>query len=273
MSEIHGAVGAYVLNALDGHELEEFEAHLADCAICQREVVEFRETATELSLLSRTTPPPALKESVMAAIGGVRVLPPLDGAMEAGLSGAPEDAPRRAIDGMPATPTDGMLATPTDELAVRRQRRMTRVMSLAVAAVTVVALALGGWVVSLSQRQPQVATVTAETELLRAPDLRAYTIDLKDGGKATFIASKSLNRAMFSSGDLPALKDDQTYQLWTLAGPLTSPTRVTPDALVGGGAAKQWFTGPVAQSDALAISIEKSGGASSPTNIQGATSL
>jgi anti-sigma-K factor RskA len=150
---------------------------------------------------------------------------------------------------------------------------MTRVMSLAVAAVTVVALALGGWVVSLSQRQPQVASVTAETELLRAPDLKAYTIDLKDGGKATFIASKSLNRAMFSSGDLPALKDDQTYQLWTLAGPLTAPTRVTPDALVGGGAAKQWFTGPVAQSDALAISIEKSGGASAPTNIQGATAF
>ena len=265
MSEIHGAVGAYVLNALDGHELDEFEAHLAGCAICQREVVEFRETATELSLLSRTTPPPALKESVMAAIGGVRVLPPLDGAAEADVSGAPEDAPRRAM--------DGVLAAPIDELAVRRQRRMTRVLSLAVAAVTVVALALGGWVVSLSQRQPQVATVTAETELLRAPDLKAYTVDLRDGGKATFIASKSLNRAMFSSGDLPALKDDQTYQLWTLAGPLTSPTRVTPDALVGGGAAKQWFTGPVAQSDALAISIEKSGGASSPTDIQGATAL
>ena len=266
MSEIHGAVGAYVLNALDGHELEEFEAHLADCAICQREVVEFRETATELSLLSRTTPPPALKESVMAAIGGVRVLPPLGGAVEADQdSGAPEVASRRV--------TDGVLATPIDELAVRRQRRATRFLSLAVAVVTVVALALGGWAVSLSQRPPQVAAASAETQLLQAPDLKAYTIDLKDGGKATFIASKSLNRAMFSSGDLPALKDDQTYQLWTLAGPLTAPTRVTPDALVGGGAAKQWFTGPVAQSDALAISIEKSGGASSPTNIQGATAF
>jgi len=116
--------------------------------------------------------------------------------------------------------------------------------------------------------------VTAETELLRAPDLKAYTIDLKDGGKATILASKSLNRALLSSGDLPALTEGRTYQLWTLAGPLTSPTRVTPDALVAGGAvAKQWFTGPVAQSDALAISIEKAGGATSPTNVQGATAL
>jgi len=268
MSEIHGAVGAYVLNALDGHDLHEFEAHLADCATCQREVVEFRQTATELSLLSRTTPPPTLKESVMTAIAGVRALPP-EGAVEADqASMATEAVPHRAL--------NEVLPEPTDELAARRQRRMTRLLSLAVAVVTVVALALGGWVVSLSQRQPPVAvaSVTAETELLRAPDLKAYTIDLKDGGKATFIASKSLNRALFSSGNLPVLKEDQTYQLWTLAGPLTAPTRVTPDALVGGGsAAKQWFTGPIAQSDALGISIEKAGGASAPTNVQAQTAF
>jgi hypothetical protein len=266
MSEIHGAVGAYVMNALDGAELDEFETHLADCATCQREVIEFRETASEMSLLSRTAPPPALKESVMAAIAGVRVLPPEIGAVDPEpVQVVSEAAPRRALDGEPVEPVD--------ELALRRQRRMTRLLSLAVAAVTVVALVLGGWVVSLSQRPP-VASATAETELLRAPDLKAYTIDLKDGGKATFIASKSLNKAMFSSGDLPALPGDETYQLWTLAGPLTAPTRVTPDALVGGGSAvKQWFTGPVAQSDALAISIEKAGGASAPTNVQGATAF
>jgi len=267
MSEIHSAVGAYVMNALDGHELAEFEAHLADCATCQREVVEFRETATELSVLSRTTPPPALKESVMAAIAGVRVLPPEERAV------ATDHASIAATVVAPREPDD-VHAEPTDELDVRRQRRTTRLLSLAVAAVTVVALALGGLVVSMIQRQPSVASATAETQLLRAPDLKAYTIDLKDGGKATFVASKSLNRAMFSGGDLPALKDDQTYQLWTLAGPLSAPTRVTPDALVGGGAtAKQWFTGPVAQSDALAISIEKAGGASAPTNVQGATAF
>jgi anti-sigma-K factor RskA len=258
MSEIHGAVGAYVLNALEGPELTQFEAHLAGCETCRREVVEFRETATELSLLSRTAPPPALKDSVMAAISGVRVLPPDE----------------VAADAVPAHGPDQVLVTPTDELAVRRERRMTRLLTLAVAAVTVVALALGGWVVSLSQRQPSVAGMTAETELLRAADLTAYTIDLKDGGKATFLASKSLNRAMFSSRDLPALTSGRTYQLWTLAGPLTAPTRVTPDALLGGGGTvKQWFTGPVAQSDALAISIEQAGGASAPTDVQGATAL
>ena len=59
MSEIHGAVGLYVVNALDPDELEEFEAHLAVCPTCSREVEEFGETAAELSLLASAPPPPA----------------------------------------------------------------------------------------------------------------------------------------------------------------------------------------------------------------------
>lgn len=241
MSEIHGAVGAYVMDALEPDERAEFEAHLPTCETCTREVLEFREASAELSQLSAAPPPPALKASVMAAIGEVRVLPP---------------------------------ETPVTELAERRQRRTTRVLAVAVAAMLVVALGLSGWVVTLLQREPPVATATAETELLRAPDLTAHTIDLKGGGTATIVASRSLNKAMFSSTDLPVLASGRTYQLWTLVGPLSAPTRVTPDALVGGGTGvKAWFTGPIGQSDAVAISIEPAGGAASPSDIQGATAL
>ena len=73
MSEIHNPVGSYVVNALDPDELEEFEAHLAVCPTCTREVQEFSETAAELSLLaSATPPPPALRSSILAAISEVR---------------------------------------------------------------------------------------------------------------------------------------------------------------------------------------------------------
>jgi anti-sigma-K factor RskA len=246
MSEIHGASGSYVLNALEPSERDEFEAHLAECETCSRELAELRETASEMSLLSVTAPPSALKSEVMAAISTVRVLPP--------------EAPVTRID--------------AGQGALRRQRRTTRLLTLAVAAALVIALSLGAWAVSLSRNQAPSAAASLEAQLLQAPDLRAYTVDLKDGGKGTFIASRSLNRALFSSGDLPVLTSGQTYQLWTLAGPLKAPTRVTPDALVSGGATvKMWFTGPVAQSDALAISIERAGGATTPTNIQGAAAF
>ena len=76
MSEIHGAVGSYVVNALDPDEMDEFEAHLAVCPTCSREVAEFGETAAELSLLASVPPPAPLRGSILSAISEVRPLPP-----------------------------------------------------------------------------------------------------------------------------------------------------------------------------------------------------
>lgn len=250
MSEIHGASGSYVLNALDPAEKADFEAHLAQCETCQREVAEFRETVGELASMSAASPPPDLKAHVMGAISGVRVLPPRE----------PSPAPSA-----PSAP---------DELALRRQRRTIRALTLAVAAVLVVAVGLGGWVLVLSRQQAPSASTTREGQLLAAPDLTAYTVDLKDGGTGTILVSKSRDQALFTSGDLPALSGGRTFQLWTLSGPLSAPTRVSPDALVsGGGVVRQWFTGPISDSDAVAISIEEAGGASAPTDVQAATTL
>jgi anti-sigma-K factor RskA len=252
MSEIHGATGSYVLHALDPSELDEFEAHLAVCPTCSQEVVEFCETAAELSLLANATPPPALRSSVLSAISGVRVLPPEAPA-------EPEPAPVQA-----AAPPATEVATvaPVDELALRRQRRTTRLLSLAVAAAMVVALSLGAWVVDLSrQRDSQIASTTLETQLYSAPDVKAYPVELANGARASFVASKSLNRALFTSSELPSVGEDRTYQLWTLQG-----EQATRDNLVSGGTAvKQWFTGPVADSSGLAVSIEPAGGSVQPT--------
>ena len=60
--------------------------------------------------------------------------------------------------------------TRVDELALRRQRRLTRVLSLAVAAALVVALGLGGWVVSRFGARPP-----ADAEL--AARLARYPLD------------------------------------------------------------------------------------------------
>ena len=252
MSEIHGAVGAYVVNALDPDELEEFEAHLAVCATCSREVVEFGETAAELSLLASVPPPAALRGSILSAISEVRPLPPEPPAETA-----------------PAKPTpNGNLAVAADirhavdELALRRQQRRARVLSVLVAAVVAAAVALGGVVYTLVQaRQAQVAQQAAETELLTAPDVQTYSATMKDGGQISFVVSRSLNRALFIGKDLPAVGSDRTYQLWTLEG-----ERAIPDNLVaGGGDRKEFFREPLSGVTSLAVSIEAAGGAQQPT--------
>ncbi len=251
MSEIHGAVGSYVINALDADELDEFEAHLAVCPTCTNEVVEFCETAAQLALLAApTAPPPALRSSILSAISDVRPLPPEAPAPPI------EALPRRAVVPSASEPA------PTDELALRRQRRRSRVLTLAVAAVTVVALSLGGWVFSLVQaQQSQVASVSLETQLLNAPDLKVYSKTTANGGTASFLVSKSLNKAMLAAGGLPALDANHTYQAWTLQG-----STVTPDALVAGGAPNAWMTGPVDASTQLAVTIEPNQGSKVPTD-------
>jgi Anti-sigma-K factor rskA/Putative zinc-finger len=257
MSEIHGAVGSYVVNALDPDELEQFEAHLAVCPTCAREVQEFRETAAELSLLaSAATPPPALRNSILAAISEVRPLPPKTAVpTETPAEVAAAVLPPRATETLPAE-------RPVDELALRRQQRRTRVLSVLVAAVVAAALALGGVVYGLVQaRQAQVAQQAAETELLTAPDVRTYTATMKDGGQISFLVSRSLNRAMFVGKDLPAVGADQTYQLWTLEG-----ERPIPDNLVaGGGDRKEFFRETLSGVTGLAVSIEDASGAQQPT--------
>ena len=267
MSEIHGAVGAYVVNALDPEELEEFEAHLAVCPTCSREVVEFGETAAELSLLASAPPPAALRGSILSAVSEVRPLPPesLPPASPAVI--APVEPTAR----VPLTAPDEIRPA-VDELALRRQQRRTRVLTVLVAAVVAAAVALGGVVYTLVQaRQTQVAQQAAETELLTAPDVQTYSATMKDGGQISFVVSRSLNRALFIGKDLPAVGSDRTYQLWTLEG-----ERPIPDNLVaGGGDRKEFFRETLDGVTSLAVSIEAAGGAQQPTpsTIQTVTQL
>jgi len=233
MSEIHGAVGSYVVNALDASELDEFEAHLAVCPTCTREVAEFSETAAEFSLLASldAPPPPDLRANILSAIKEVRPMPP------------------EQSDPMPARPIL------IDELALRRSRRRTRVLTALVAAAMVVALGLGGVVYGLvQQRQSQIAQDTLETQLFSASDVQVVNTPSLNGGQVSFVASKSLNRAMFVATDLPDAGTGKRYQLWTVMG-----VPIADNQLDGGASTKQFFSGNIRDAAGLAVTIENAG--------------
>ena len=247
MTEIHGVTGLYAVDALDPEELESFEAHRAVCATCSQEAAELCATAPRLSVLAAAPfPPPALRAMVLAGLADVRQLPPL--------GAAPAHTREPA----------------SDDTAVRRQGRRTRVLSVLVAAVSVVALALGGVAYSVA-RQPQglVAGPSADTSLLAAPDAQIVPLVLANGAQVSFVVSKAQNRALFVGGDLPSPGAGKAYELWTLRG-----SKATPDALFGGGTdVLQWFHGPVNGSTGVAVSIEDAGGARRPTAMQGVVTL
>jgi anti-sigma factor RsiW len=251
MSEIHGAVGSYVVNALDTSERDEFEAHLAACPTCTREVLEFCETAAELSLLSTVAaPPPSVRTNILSAIKEVRPLPPEQPAPPVGADPG-ESTPRRALPGSQVS----FPPVVVDQLALRRQRRRTRVLTALVAAVMVVAVGLGGVVYGLvQQRQSQIAQDALETQLFSASDVQVVNTASRNGGQVSFVASKSLNRAMFVATDLPEAGAGKRYQLWTI---IDRP--IADNQLDGGASTRQFFTGNIRDAAGLAVTIENAG--------------
>ncbi|SER16226.1 anti-sigma factor [Microlunatus flavus] len=262
----HDDAAAYALDALDAAERAQFEEHLAGCAQCRDEVAELHEAAAALVLAEPVPlPPPSLRASVLDAITGVEQLPPLaaptaTGSVPSAFPAAPavaaatSAAPRRALEPV-ADPV-------VDELALRRASRRARALSVLVAAVTVVALALGFTVWGLvRQQEPPVAgpapTVTVpqvDPSLLAAPDARIYATTV-NGAAASFVVSKSLNRAAFVSSDLPSAGAGNVFHLWTLKG-----KTVRPDAVFStSGQTAAEFTGPVDDSTNLAINVEPAG--------------
>ena len=98
MSDLHEAAGSYALNALDPAELDEFEAHLATCEICQDDVAELCEVAAELSLLVLADPPASMRDNIMTAIQNTPQLPAQESAPAhpVGTNGSPRRRSRSA---------------------------------------------------------------------------------------------------------------------------------------------------------------------------------
>ena len=245
MTDIHEAASCYAVNALDRADLVEFEAHLATCLACQHEVAELSDSAAQLTSLNLATPPPTLRNKILTTI---------------------QNTPQVAGDEATGAP-----AVRLDELALRRQRRRTRVLSGLVAAMLALAVGLGGVIYSLVQeRQTQVAQTTLEEQLYAAPDTVRTTTALPDGGQVTFVASKGLNRAMFIGTDLPDPGPNR-YQLWTGTGYPTVKNGITRTARdrqipVPDSRIKVFFTGNVTGADFLAVNLEPAGSVpSAPT--------
>ncbi|MGI5480114.1 anti-sigma factor [Streptomyces lavendofoliae] len=189
-SDIHALAAAYALDALDPAEREAFSGHLQDCAECRKEVSEFGATAARLAAAASQAPPAVMKQRTMAAIDGVRRLPPR----------VPVTAPATSLTG--------------------RLRR--KAMPLALAASVAAAASFAGLAVrqyqegaDFRQRARQVERqLDAVSTVLAAPDARAVHGRAANGAVTSVVTSDRRGKAVFTATGLPAPGPGRTYQLW-----------------------------------------------------------
>lgn len=256
-------VAAYAFDAIDVHERQPFEAHLAGCESCREALADLRRASVGLGLSIDPVEPPAdLRARTLAAA----VSQP------------------RAVVAVPARPS-----TPTVAPASSTWRRLGMAASVAlVAGLGTYSVMLRGQVATLSglleQAVNESAAVRRELATARLDSARLVNtisvlgsadvvrVDLR--GQAT--AGAAVGRAYVSSNDglvfsaqgLPQLQAGRTYQLWVVPpGSNAAPIGVgTFDVDASGRTA---LTVPMpggVMAAAVAVTEEPSGGSPAPTS-------
>ena len=247
MSDIHALSGAYAIDALDDIERAQFERHLAECAECRAEVDSLREASAMLAETTALEPPADLRSRLLADIRTVRPLPPV--------TPTPEDVPEDA----PEPPAASVAAVPGNVTPLRPGRRVLR--GLVAAAAVVAALGAGAavwhpWTDETSQAPPSAAQRVQD-----APDSVKVTQAVEGGGQATVWASKSLNRVVVRTEDLPPLPAGKIYEMWLQ----DRGKGMVPAGLLDADDATVVLEGDVANAVAAGITVEPSAGSTVPT--------
>jgi anti-sigma-K factor RskA len=247
--ELHTLTGAYAAHALSADEVDDFEAHLSDCADCRQETRELVATAARIGEAEYDAPPPALKARVMAEIAQTRQLPPIGGV---GDTSDPSDP----------SATDGTVV----DLSRRRRSRFLLGVAASVAALALVGGGIAGGIAlhERSQTHQVESDAKAIARVLSAPDARTVTAAGPDGSHGTAVVSDSQHSAVFSAADWPAPPSGKVYQLWVIdsAGARSAGLlQRSPDGSVS----------PVVTTDVPAananfgVTLEPAGGSKQPT--------
>jgi anti-sigma-K factor RskA len=274
--------GAYALHALSADEAAEYERYLARSEQARIEAAELSDTAVALGLAAAPVQPSSgLKASLMAQLASTPQLAPLPApaAPTADTDAPPAvipigSAPTRAASSAPGaeatapTPSSGSGAG-SGSAAERAQRRwFQRPAGYLAAAAAAVALFVGGTVAGQAiygnpneDFAQQQASSLAEIEA--SPDSQRAAAQTATGQDATLVWSGELGLSAIIVEDLPALGDDQDYQLWYIgeAGPVPAGTFDSD----GSGTAWRVLDGTMTAGDTVGVTVEPKGGSEQPT--------
>jgi anti-sigma-K factor RskA len=276
--ELHVLTGSYALDALTAQEREDFERHLHRCPSCDAEVRGLRETAARLAMAKTVRPPARMQERVLAATYRTRQLPPPAVERVGRAHG------RARVSRLFARPSSAVSSS-LDHRASRDHRprsdqrpdrdhrrpqlsrlprllRLPRLVGAVAAASLVVAVGLGiTQIATQHQLDSAQARNAAITKVVEAPDAHLETMQTSVGGTATVVFSDQQRAAVITTKGMASLPPGRVYQTWVLSSAgarsagLLSQTDQTNQVLASG----------VQPGDRIGITVEPSGGTSTPT--------
>jgi anti-sigma-K factor RskA len=269
-ADVHSLVGAYAVDAIDEQERAAFERHLAECPECRAEVASLVEAGAQLSLVTETAPPPALRSAVLAGIRSVRPLPPLEPpTAEVPVQDATPDpdAPAARIpivaddDDVEPAPPSPATDLPANVVPMRRRRPVAEWLVGAAAAVALVA---GGIAWSPWDDGTGKPPVSASEQVLEARDAQRV-VQTIGAAKVTIVRSASLHKAVVVADNMAAAPNGKDYQFWfdqpgkgmVNAGVMPHGTAPTLTVMLEGDAAT---------ASAAGITLEPAGGSPAPTS-------
>jgi len=258
------SIGAYLLEALPDDEREGFEAHLADCPTCRRDIDELRVAADALPMsVEPVAPPAALQGRVMTVVRAEAEL--------LAASGPGADRPEPAAD----PGRDVEEAAPGRTSAARGRRAGGRgrlsggrflggvlerpAFALACALVLLVLGGAGGALLrggggdeAPGPRPPALRTTAAQIDAARAPNA-SVRLEQRDGSARLVVR------------DMPAPPAGRLYQVW-LKRPGQSPEPMPVLwAPRRDGSAEVYVPGRLDGVDAVLVTDEPRGGAQIPS--------
>jgi anti-sigma factor RsiW len=248
--EISELLAAHALDAVDGDERTELEAHLAECPRCRAALDSLREVAAAL---------------------GNSVEPLPEGLWSHIASQLPERQPEEEPPAMPALGAQAPAASPFRSPPGARRRKggtLATVAAIAVAAAAV-AVVLGIGLVRADNRasnlQAQVAQQSSTVTQALATPGRSLVDLYSAAGTNTRVAQFVVvpdGRGYLVSSSLPSLSSGQTYQLWGFVG-----SDAISLGLLGPSPRQATFTmAGTTRPSRLSITAEPAGGTVVPTS-------
>ncbi len=249
-------LGAYALDAVDGEECTELEAHLETCPRCRAELDSLRDVA---AALGNSVEP--LPEGLWSHIASRLPERPADE--------EPPPMPRLATE---ASPPSSPFRAPAD--GRRRRRNVVTAVAAAAIAVAAIAVVLGiGWV----RADNRASNLQAQNA--QQPPTVVHALETP-GRRLVYLASPSNVHAVMAevvlvpdgrgylvSSFLPRLGSGKTYQLWGInhSGPISL-------GLLGSDPHQSIFTmAGTNRPSRLSITAEPAGGVVAPTTAVVAT--